>query len=310
MDKYDLHPDLKSMARMAFPNIRITPAKLAAINALARLSCACMKTPAGIAAKEYRVGMYAGGLVRFTMYTPEGIQDPSALLVYFHGGGFLMRAFPIQRKNACEYARGVPCRVAFVQYRLAPRHPFPAGFHDCCAAYLWILENAKMLGIDPIRIAVGGESAGGALAAAAAHKLRDENLPLPRCQMLLFPATDMRQATRSMHAYTDVPGWNANLNRQMWKLYLKNGDQGMPAYASPALAASFSGLPPAYVETEEFDCLRDEGEAYAEALSEAGVEVIHHAVRGTFHGFDSFPGGAVREEAMQARIAALKRYLA
>lgn len=126
-------------------------------------------------------------------------------------------------------------------------------------------------------------------------------------QLLVYPVTDSRMETGSMEKYTDSPLWNARLNRRMWELYLRDGDHRMPQYAAPMLAQSLSGLPPAYVETEEFDCLRDEGLAYAHALKAAGVDVRLEDVPGTFHGFDFFTDKRISRGMLQKRTHALRQ---
>lgn len=126
-------------------------------------------------------------------------------------------------------------------------------------------------------------------------------------QLLVYPVTDCRMETDSMQKYTDSPMWNAGLNQKMWELYLREGDHGTPQYAAPLLAHDFSNLPPAYVEAEEFDCLHDEGIAYAEVLEAAGVEAQVEDVRGTFHGFDFFTGKEISKAMVQKRTQALQQ---
>lgn len=153
---------------------------------------------------------------------------------------------------------------------------------------------------------MGGDSAGGALAAACALRAKDEGGPKLCFQLLIYPVTDCRMETPTMKNYTDSPMWNARLNKKMWKLYLRDGDYGMPQYAAPLLARDFSNLPPAYVEVEEFDCLHDEGIAYAKALGKAGVEVQVEDVKGTFHGFDFFTGKEIAKVMAEKRIQAIR----
>lgn len=200
--------------------------------------------------------------------------------------------------------------VVFVHYRTSDTAPFPAPFWDCYAALEWVWDNAPKLRLDRARIAVGGDSAGGALAAACALRARDKGGPRLCFQLLVYPVTDCRMETASMTKYTDSPLWNARLNRKMWELYLRDGDCGMPEYASPMLARDFSGLPPAYVEVEEFDCLHDEGTAYAKVLEAAGVDVQLEDVKGTFHGFDFFTGKEIAKTMAEKRTQALRQAFA
>ena len=246
-----------------------------------------------------------GTPVRLTIYRRSGLDWAAPCLVYFHGGGFCVRDAGYIHSYAARYAQGAQCVVVFVHYRTADSAPFPVPFEDCYAALGWVWDNAPRLRIDRARIAVGGDSAGGALAAACALRARDEGGPKLCFQLLVYPVTDSRMETASMQKYTDSPMWNAKLNRRMWELYLRDGDQGTPQYAAPMLARDFSGLPPAYVEVEEFDCLHDEGVAYARALETAGVSVQLEEVEGTFHGFDFFLDKVISKTIAEKRMQAL-----
>lgn len=248
--------------------------------------------------------------VRLTLYRPKGLDWATPCLVYFHGGGFCVRDAGYIHHYAAQYAQGARCLVVFVHYRTADIAPFPTPFEDCYDALRWVWDQAPRLRLDRAKIAVGGDSAGGALAAACALRARDEGGPRLCFQLLVYPVTDCRMETDSMRKYTDSPMWNAELNRKMWELYLREGDHRVPQYAAPLLARDFFNLPPAYVEVEEFDCLRDEGIAYAKALEAAGVEVQVEDVRGTFHGFDFFTGKEVSKTMLQKRTQALRRVFA
>lgn len=149
--------------------------------------------------------------------------------------------------------------MVFVDYRWAPRHAFPVGVEDCYAAFQWVYQKAEEIGIDPDKIAMGGDSAGGALAAAVCLMARDRKASKICFQMLIYPVTDARQVTESVKEFIDTPLWNGKQNQKMWKLYLGQGVHPNKAYASPMEAASFNNLPDAYIEVAEFDCLRDEG---------------------------------------------------
>lgn len=231
---------------------------------------------------------------------PRGVVTDAAL-VYYHGGGFLFGAAGYHYRLAREYALRTPCCILFVQYRLAPRAPFPLPVEDAYAALQWTVENALRLGISEDKIAVGGDSAGGALATAVSLMARDRMGFCPRFQLLVYPVTDRRMQSASMHRYTDTPMWNSKLNHLMWMGYLPNLSAGTISYASPAEAESLADLPPAYVETAEFDCLRDEGIAYAHALRDAGVPAVLCNTRGTMHGFD------IAENAHTSRVAVARR---
>lgn len=262
--------------------------------------------PQGVERRSIPIQSEDGTAIRLTVYRPRGLDQAAPCLVYFHGGGFCVRDAGYIHRYAVQYAQEAQCVVAFVHYRTADIAPFPGPFEDCYTALCWVWDNTARLHLDRARIAIGGDSAGGALAAACTLRARDEGGPRLCFQLLVYPVTDCRMETDSMQKYTDSPMWNAALNRRMWELYLRGGDHGMPQYASPMLARDFSNLPPAYIEVEEFDCLHDEGAAYAGALEKAGVAVQLEDVAGTFHGFDFFAGKEISKIMVEKRMQALR----
>ena len=219
----------------------------------------------------------------------------------------MLEAAPHHDRLAEQFALRIPCAVIMPKYRLAPRHPFPEPVEDCYAAYEWAVANASALNIDPSRIAVGGDSAGGNLAASVCQMARDRHAPPPCFQMLLYPVTDRRMDSESMRAHRHTPMWNSRLNRLMWKAYLPEHAARPIQYASPIEAPSLSGLPGAYVETADLDPLHDEGFAYAQALQDAGVAVQSVEVKGAFHGFDLMYSSSIARQCLVKRIAALNQ---
>jgi acetyl esterase len=220
------------------------------------------------------------------VYQPKDVQAPVGCLVDYHGGAFMMGTMPMDHPANVRFAAQLGIVVVSVEYRLAPEHPFPAGVEDCYAALLWTYANASELGVDPSRIAVGGGSAGGALAAAVSLMARDRGGP-PICfQLLQIPVIDDRLTTWSSRTFIDSPLFNRPGAERMWENYLGAGYQERETspYAAPARATDLSGLPPAYIQTAELDPLRDEGIEYAQRLMQAGVPTELHAFSGTFHG--------------------------
>ena len=198
--------------------------------------------------------------------------------------------------------------VVSVEYRLAPEHPFPAGLEDCYAALVWTATEAKKLGIDPERIAIAGQSAGGGLAAATALLARDRGGPKLCFQLLEIPELDDRLDTPSMLAFTDTPLWNRPNAVWSWRHYLGPDHRGeVSPYAAPARAENLAGLPPAYISTMEFDPLRDEGILYALRLLQAGVSVELHSYPGTFHGSALLPTAEVSRRNMEEVFGVLAR---
>ncbi len=258
--------------------------------------------------REWIVG-YNGGKIEVLFHEPKNVEESMPTLIYYHGGGFFFGASRHHYDIAKIYALSIPARVVFVQYRLAPKHPHPTPSEDCFAAYKWVYENAERLDIDKRRIGVGGDSAGGALAAAVCQMARDRSFPIPKFQMLIYPVTDRNMNTESNRLYTDTPMWNSRLSEIMWKCYLHSEQTENLQYASPMEANRFDGLPDAYLEVAEFDCLRDEGLAYAEALRKGGASVTVNRTVGTMHGFDVVKKAQVSRDAISARINALKEGL-
>lgn len=306
--KYPVRQELGLANKLVVPGqaVNLHTAKLAN-RTLDRMALKPSALPPGMESRYTQFLSADGAPIRLTIYRPEGLDGATPCLVYFHGGGFCIRDADYIHRYAAQYAQGAQCTVVFVHYRTSDIAAFPTPFEDCYAALRWVWDNAPGLSLDRTRLAVGGDSAGGALAAACALRARDEDGPKLCFQLLVYPVTDSRMETDSMKKYTDSPMWNARLNRRMWELYLRDGNGGIPQYAAPMLATRFSDLPPAYVEVEEFDCLHDEGVAYAAALAAAGVEVQLEDVSGTFHGFDFFTGKEIVKEMLQKRTQALQR---
>lgn len=223
------------------------------------------------------------------VYTPPG-DGPFPLLVYFHGGGFVLGA--LDDFDAANHILACNSRrVLFsVDYRLAPEYPFPAAHEDCYSAYLWAYSHAAQLNIDPTHIAVAGDSAGGNLTAAVTLMCRDRNVPLPEKQIMIYPVLDL--SSMSLPSYKQFSAYGLSVADCAWfrDQYAPNPQDWSNPYLSPFLAEDLSGLPSALVITAEFDVLRDEGEAYARRLEQAGVPVNCSRYLGMRHGFAIMPG--------------------
>jgi acetyl esterase/lipase len=212
-----------------------------------------------VCVRRDRIQSFDGKENEVFILEPRGLTSPAPCLVYYHGGGFIFGGSFHHYNIAREYAKRTPCKLIFAQYRLAPKHPHPIPSEDCYAALRFTFENAERLHIDENRIAVAGDSAGGALAAAVCQMARDRATAMPLFQLLIYPVTDRRMHYDSCRRFTDTPMWNARLSVKMWQGYVPNEKAPLMAYASPMEAARFDALPTAYVETAEFDCLHDEG---------------------------------------------------
>jgi acetyl esterase/lipase len=214
---------------------------------------------------------------------PHDAEPPALpLVVYLHGGGWMLGSIESFDTVVRALANASGAIVASVGYRLAPEHPFPAGLDDAIAAVRGLHERARELGADPDRMAIAGDSAGGNLATVVARRLH-EAVPL-RLQALIYPVTDAGCNTPSYREFGEKHGLTAASMQRFWNLYLDGAD-GLQPDASPLRAEDLEGSPPALVLTADHDPLRDEGEAYAEALRRAGVQVEARRVDGTIHGF-------------------------
>lgn len=229
-----------------------------------------------------------GSLLRATLFRPKvhGLKhDRLPLVIFFHGGGWVVGSAHSHRTLARHIAQVAHAAVLSVDYRLAPEHPFPAAMDDAYASTCWALAHAEELAIDPTRVAVAGDSAGGNLAAAVALRARDENGPGLAAQCLIYPVTDAAFDTRSYRDHAVGYGLTRERMQWYWRMYVQQTAELANPYACPARAASLAGLPPATVLTAEHDVLRDEGDAYAEALYHAGNDVAHRRVSGVTHGY-------------------------
>ncbi|MCF8565851.1 alpha/beta hydrolase [Alicyclobacillus tolerans] len=240
------------------------------------------------------------GSIPVRIYTPSA-QGPFPLLVFFHGGGWVVGNLDTVDDSCRALAELARCVVVSVDYRLAPEHKFPAPFDDAFAATTWCVQHATELGADPEFIAVGGDSAGGNLAAAVAIKAKGTlNLAY---QMLIYPITNYAFDTDS---YQDnAEGYFLTREGMMWywQQYLDSPTDGAHVLASPLRASDLTGLPQALVLTAEFDPLRDEGEQYAKRLQDSGVPVTSIRVDGLIHGFFTNQWGLSRREVVLAQVS-------
>lgn len=231
--------------------------------------------------------------------------DGLPLLVWYHGGGWVIGDLDTADVTCRELAARAGCVLVSVDYRLAPEHRFPAAHDDCYAATVWAAAHAAELGADAGKLAVGGDSAGGNLAAVVSLRARDEDGPPVRFQLLVYPVTDRNFETASYRDNADGYLLTRDGMIWFWDHYLGPDGDGAHPHASPLRAASLAGLPPAHVVTAEYDPLRDEGEAYAERLREAGVPVTLTRYPGQIHAFFGMHG--ILDDAGRAAAEAAER---
>lgn len=245
------------------------------------------------------------------LYSPVHGDEPLPMLVFFHGGGWVLGSID-SHDATCRYiARMGGLKVLSVDYRLAPEFLFPTAAEDALASFRYVRDNAESLGVDPTRIAVGGDSAGGNLAAVVCQQTRDAGEKTPDFQLLFVPATNMSARTRSFELFGEgffLTGKNMDFYENT---YLRSDADRLDPRASPLLAEDFSGLPPAHVATGGFDPLRDEGEAYARKLADAGVKVSLRRHSTMVHPFVNAVGATpLARAALSEAVGALRMGLA
>jgi acetyl esterase/lipase len=245
---------------------------------------------------------------------PTAAAAPCPVIYNTHCGGMVCgnNRTP-ELAGELDRAEAVGCAVVAVDYRLAPEHPDPAPIEDCYAGLAWLAAHAAELGLDPGRIILSGNSAGGALAAGLALLARDRGGPAVLGQLLQFPMLDDRCDSPSALQMERTGMWDGLSNRTGWTALL-NGRRGTAAvscYAAPARATDLSGLPPAFIEVGSVEALRDEAIAYAARIWQAGGQAELHVWSGAFHSFDEWvPGAVISRAAHDARVAWLRRQLA
>ena len=239
---------------------------------------------------EVADGGFAGPAseLRFRRYRPLGAKAGLLpTLIYYHGGGFVIGTIETHDSTCRRVANKSGCQVISIDYRLAPEHPFPAPIDDGVASFRHIRDNAELFGADVARIAVGGDSAGGAIAAVVCQICRDAGETGPAFQMLIYPATDSSKESASRTEFAEGYFLSKPLMAWFWEAYVPEDMDLADLRLSPLLAKDFTGLPPAFVLTAGYDPLRDEGRAYADKLIDAGVKTTYVNYPGTIHGFFS-----------------------
>ncbi len=298
----------------ALPDFADAPA---ARQALADLMAKYPRVPntSGVVIEDRMIpGPEGAPQVRVRIFRPAAGAKDLPGLCYMHGGGYIVGTPEAEDDPVCHIVREVGCVAISVDYRLAPEHKAPAAVEDCYAALKWMYANAVALGIDARRIAIGGRSAGGGLAAGLALLARDRKAINPAVkpvfQMLIYPMIDDRTAVAVGAAVSDPRVWNHGHNERAWKHYLTTtpgGPDTLP-YAAPSRALDLRGLPPAYIAIGEAEVFLPENVAYAQRLKEAGVSTELHVFPGAFHGWEgSLPAAAISQRAINERVAVLKR---
>ncbi|MFI7444123.1 alpha/beta hydrolase [Nonomuraea indica] len=315
----NLDPELRAVLdRTPLPAVDLsamTMEDVAGIRAEVHAVAAAVPRPdSGVTIEDRHVpGPEGAPDVRLRVHRPAaGPEEARPCLYWIHGGGMMVGTPEMDDAFLAEYVERLGCVVVAVDYRLAPEHPDPAPVEDCYAGLVWTAASAAELGVDPGRLAVGGASAGGGLAAGTVLLARDRGGPAVAFQLLICPMLDDRNVTPSSHEFADAVVWNRDANLFGWRALLgdRAGGDDVSPYAAPARAGDLAGLPPAFVDVGELEVFRDEDVDYAMRLVRAGVSTELHLYPGAFHGFDMMaPDTALGVRARQTRIAALGRAL-
>lgn len=306
-----VHPELQPSAKMS-PKVTYSRRNIWLFDLLTRL-IPPSKTLEGLHVENIHIPRQDGRTrLRLRIYKPKTVASPTPVLIWMHGGGYVMGK-PEQDDASCaQYVHELDITVISVDYRCAPKYLFPAGLDDCYSALRWVATHSHDLNIDPNRIAIGGNSAGGGLAAALAQLAHDRNEIKPIFQLLIYPMLDDRTVLRTDIDDSNNVTWNHASNRFGWESYLGQacGAESVPVYSVPARRADLSGLPPAWIGVGDLDIFHNEDVAYAQRLRESGTECELEIIPGAFHGFDVFdPQVPIVQEFRKAQLAALRKYL-
>ncbi len=290
----DFHPDLRRFGRL-LPKQVVTPKTLRIIRLFNRLGS--RRTPDGV-----QVLALPSGVTLRVHHPSVRNAVPTPALLWIHGGGYVMGTAAVDDKVCSRFARRLGVTVAAVDYRLAPEYPYPAALDDCYSALTWL---ARASCVDPARMAIGGGSAGGGLAAALALMARDRGEVAILLQLLVYPMLDDRTVERPNAAHPKLRLWSPSSNRFGWTAYLRGAN---PDVAVPARRDDLAGLAPAWIGVGDLDLFHEEDVAYAERLKAAGVPCEIEVIPGAFHGFDVvMPSSDVARSFFDSQCGALRR---
>ncbi|MDZ4197319.1 MAG: alpha/beta hydrolase [Candidatus Izemoplasmatales bacterium] len=304
MKSYAVKPEFEKFKKFHMPR---SLCAMKFINFLLKITNLFSKNPKSLRISKETVITRDNHTLAMTMYSPLVKDQTYPCLLYFPGGGFMMGANLVHKSSAATIASQCNCHVILVHYRLAPKHLFPTALYDTVDATIDIHRRAKELWIDPTRIALAGDSSGGSLVAGTLMMLRDFGGPTVCFQMLLYPALNKLSANyTSRRKFKETPVFNTRNFAFINKIVYKNGYFGLKEYAYPLLNPSFDHLPPAYIETAEFDCLHDDGVRYASILQTKDIPVTLFETMGTFHGYDAVSNSLFAQFCMKKRLLALQ----
>ena len=310
MPQYSYRPELKKpgpIGSIDFGNPALAPMIRMVVQNL-RQTARAWAPPEGLKIRTLEIPSWDGAAVACFVVEPD-TNEPLPGMLYCHGGGFFLPLQVSALELAAVYAQKLGARMFLPDYRILPEYPNPYPFRDCLSAWTEMQARADAFRLDG-RILLYGESAGGALAAGLAQLLRDQGGEQPLGQALIYPVLDDETECYPSMALCDGAVWTRQSNDYMWSAYLKNGFQGFEPYVIPMKNEDLAGLPPAYIEPQEIDILRDQALAYGEKLRSAGVPVEQDIVNGSYHGFDADVGNPFVQNILERRIHAMAGMLA
>lgn len=298
MKKYNIHPDFKHYCFYVPFNkfiIYLSRFPLRVMWRFTRITKGVELKKIGL--RKDKLNIYA--------FSPKNEEKDLPCLLYFHGGAFAYKAAPYHKKLASFYAKNAHCRVIFPDYSLMPEHVYPDIEKETLKIYKHILKEYKQYGINPENMIVGGDSAGGFLTIDLCHQIFLEGMKSPKAQMLIYPASFSKEATRSLIKYIDTPRWDSKRNQKMWNYYFK--DATKEEIESNYLEnRDFSNALNTYIEVAEFDPLHDEGIILGELLKKHGNKVTLNETVGTIHGYDMNLKSSITQESVKKRVRFLK----
>lgn len=305
LEKYHFLEEFQKKDFVGIPSFLFKPFYMNILNQYQRKQQG--KLVEGVTRKALQIESFDKEKIQLYIYEPEDSgNEMKPCLVYYHGGGFIVDYMSSYHEILSNYAKMMDCKVVTVCYRTLITGTFETTLNDCYQTLLWAYENGSKYGWDPNNIAVGGDSAGGTLAAAIVRKTRDLKGPKICYQMLNYPCLDKTMSTESMRIYTDTPVWNATMHRKLFDLMMPSLDESTLPYFDMVNQTDFEGLCDAYIEVEQYDCLHDQGVNYAHILKEQGYEVTLNDMKGTFHAFDQNQKLNVSKDVMKLRCECVR----
>lgn len=306
----DVHPDLQASVKK-IPQFTFAAWNSWLLQVLMKVQ-PTPKTPDDLTIENIFIPSREGDTkIRLRIYRHKAVRSVAPVLLWIHGGGYIIGNPEIDESRCIQFVREAGIVVVSVDYRLAPKYPFPTPLEDTYTALKWVHSQAVQLGIDPTRIAIGGASAGAGLAASLVQMAVDRHEVKPIFQLLVYPMLDDRTVTRTDLVKSTHLTWNQKSNRFGWESYLgaKAGGASLPDYAAASRRTNLSGLPPAWIGVGTLDLFHDEDVAYAQRLKADGVACELVVIPGAYHGFDIDRVPQVVYEFSKSQVAALKRYL-